>query len=438
MPDGLSRPPHHAVVGGGLLGLTLALRLAEAGHQVAVIEAADRLGGLAAAWRLGDVVWDRHYHVTLMSDGHLRRLLRDIGVDHEMVWGRTASSFYADGRLHPLSGAVDYLRLPVLSMVDKVRLAATILYVSRIRDPRPLEQVLIEPWLRRLSGDRAFERLWRPLLAAKLGDNYRQTAAAFMWATIQRFRAFHQSGLEAEMVGYLPGGYARILEAAERTLLAKGVRIETGRPIARIGAAPGGGVVVVDANGREERFDRAVVTAAAPLAARLCPELTPDELGRLRGIDYMGIVCASVLLKRPLSGSYLTYVTDPAIPLTAVVEMTALVDPAQLGGHALLYLPRYVTADDPFLRHSDDEVQEMFLDALERVHPGFRRDDVLAFRISRVRHVMHVLKPGYARALPPMRTSIPGLTIVNSAHIVHGTLNVNETVRLAEESVGIC
>ena len=39
---------------------------------------------------------------------------------------------------------------------------------------------------------------------------------------------------------------------------------------------------------------------------------------------------------------------------------------------------------------------------------------------------------GYSDALPPTITSIPGLSIVNSAHIVNGTLNVNETIGLAD------
>lgn len=37
------------IVGGGLLGLTLAHRLAQAGEKVTVFEAAPELGGLASA-----------------------------------------------------------------------------------------------------------------------------------------------------------------------------------------------------------------------------------------------------------------------------------------------------------------------------------------------------------------------------------------------------
>jgi protoporphyrinogen oxidase len=65
------------------------------------------------------------------------------------------------------------------------------------------------------------------------------------------------------------------------------------------------------------------------------------------------------------------------------------------------------------------------------MYPGFSREDVLAFRISRVRYVLPISTLGYSKRLPPIRTSVPGIAIVNSAHIVNGTLNVNETVQLA-------
>lgn len=428
--------PRWAVVGGGMLGLTLALRLAQAGRRVTVIEAAPQLGGLAGAWQLGDVTWDRHYHVTLLSDRHLRRLLAELALDADMAWTRTRTGFYAGGRLHPLSNALDYLRLPVLGLTDKLRLAATILYAARIEDPRPLEHELVEPWLVRLSGRRTFERLWRPLLRAKLGENYHRTAAAFIWATIRRLYAARHSGLKHEMFGYLPGGYARLLGRFAAVLERHGVAIELSRPVARLEPTPGGLVDVRFQDGGERLYDHAVITTAAPLAARLCPALTPAERRCLEAVPYQGIVCASLLLDRPLSDNYLTYITDDGVPFTAVVEMSALVDRAAFGGRSLVYLPKYVATDDPFLHASDPDIESAFLAALARMHPHFRPEHVRAFRVSRVREVMPIPTLGYADRLPPMATSVPGVHIVSSAHIVHGTLNVNETVGLAERAAG--
>ena len=133
------RTQRWAVIGGGLLGLTLAHRLAQAGQRVSVIEAAPELGGLAAAWRLGDVVWDRHYHVIMLSDQSLRRILAELDLEQELLFDTTQTGFYTGRGFYRMSSAVDYLRFPPLSLIDKIRLAFTLFYVSRIKDGRSLE-----------------------------------------------------------------------------------------------------------------------------------------------------------------------------------------------------------------------------------------------------------------------------------------------------------
>jgi protoporphyrinogen oxidase len=425
---------HWCIVGGGLLGLTLAHRLSQQGQDVTLLEAASHLGGLAGAWQLGDVTWDRHYHVTLLSDTHLRGLLGELGLEQDLTWRETRTGFYTDGRLYSLSNTLEFLRFPPLRLWDKLRLGFTIWYASRLKDWKRLEKIPVTDWLRRLSGRRTFEKIWLPLLRAKLGDNYRKASAAFIWAIIARMYAARHTGLKKEMFGYVRGGYARILERFGQVLAAEGVTVRTGCPVRKVSAGDGGVTVEME-NGGPETFDRVVVTSPAPVAARLCPDLSEEERRRLHGIEYQGIVCASLLLKKPLAGYYVTNITEGWVPFTAVIEMTALVDPAQLGGNCLVYLPRYVPPDDPTFSLSDEELKERFLDALARMYPHFDRGDLLAFRVSRVRHVLPISTLGYSQRLPGMVTSLPGVYLVNSAHIVNGTLNVNETVQLAERAL---
>jgi protoporphyrinogen oxidase len=142
----------------------------------------------------------------------------------------------------------------------------------------------------------------------------------------------------------------------------------------------------------------------------------------------------SLLLREPLSGYYLTYLSE-TMPFTAVVEMSAFVDRAQLHGWSLVYLPKYVAPDDPLFSRSDDEILEEFLPALSRVYPQVSADSVVSARVSRVRHVFAVPTVGFMDRLPPTRTSRPGLHLVSSANIANGTLNVDETVALAERTV---
>jgi protoporphyrinogen oxidase len=426
------------VVGGGMLGLTLALRLRDQGHAVTVLERAPQVGGLASAWSIptpdGDVTWDRHYHVTLRSDAALRSVLARLGLEEGMEWVETKTGYYAGGRLSPVSDVADFLRLPGLPLTAKARLGLTIEAGARTRRWERLEEESVEQWLTRWSGRATFQRFWLPLLRAKLGESWRDANAAFIWATIQRLYAARRSGLKKEMFGYVPGGYARILERFARVLADDGVEIRCSATVARVERdAHGAGLRVVLADGVAPAFDRVVVTGDAPGVAALCPELGEAEREQLRAITYQGIVCASLVLRTSLSPYYLTYLFDD-LPFTAVVEMSALVDRDQLGGHALVFLPRYVPPDDPLFEVPDVEIEATFLDGLRRIHPAVTRADVVGARVSRVRRVFPIPTLGYSRRVPAMRTSVPGLAVVSSAQIVNGTLNVNETVELAERA----
>jgi protoporphyrinogen oxidase len=423
-----------AIVGGGILGMTLALRLHDQRHRVTLIEAAPVTGGLTQSQTLGGYTWDRFYHVILYSDQHLRALLRELDLDHRMHWKTTRTGFYTDGQLHSLSDVLEFLRFPPLSLADKLRLAGTILYASRITNWQRLEGVPATDWLIRLSGQRTFERVWLPLLRSKLGENSRIASAAFIWAIIARMYAARRSGLKREMFGYVDGGYDTILKAFRSRLEQLGVRTLCGYPVVSV-RDEGHRVEVGLAGAGTCDFDRVVLTIPCSQVMTVCPNLLETERERLGTVVYQGIVCPSLLLRKPLGGFYITNITDSGVPFTGVIEMTALVDPATFGGCSLVYLPRYLTQNDSLWQKSDAEILELFVGALVRMYPHFDPADVVASQVARVREMLAVSTLHYSeRSRPSLRTSLPNVCIVNSAQIANGTLNVNETVALANAS----
>lgn len=426
-----------------MLGMALAHELSKRGVRVTLLEAAPELGGLASAWTLDDaesgrqVTWDRHYHVTLLSDTRLRRLLEEIGLADELRFVETKTGFYTGGRMHSMSSTLEFLTFPPLRFWEKFRLGMTIFAASKMRNWRRLERFPVTDWLRRWSGDGAYQKVWAPLLKAKLGEAHRRVSAAFIWAHISRMYAARRTGHKKEMFGYVPGGYARLLERLAEALEERGVDVYTDAPVAETAAAPDGGVEVRLASEDRDtmRFDHVVFTTPSPVASAVIAGLSQEERRRHEGIEYLGIVCASLLLKKPITEYYVTNITDGWVPLTAVIEMTTIVDPEELGGRHLVYLPKYATADDPVFQRTDEELREEWLAALEKMHPHFSRDDVVAMRFSRVKRVMALPTLDYSERLPAMQTNVPGVWVVNSAHILKGNLNVNETIQVADQAI---
>src|SRR5262245_46666583 len=69
-----------AVIGGGLAGITAAIRCADAGYEVTLFEARNRLGGLTYSMRRGELEVDNGQHVFLRCCTAYRSLLDRLGV----------------------------------------------------------------------------------------------------------------------------------------------------------------------------------------------------------------------------------------------------------------------------------------------------------------------------------------------------------------------
>ncbi len=420
------------IIGGGIMGMTLAHRLSQKGNEVTIFEAAPEIGGLASSWKMGEIEWDKFYHVILLSDFRTRNILEEIGIENEINWVETKTGFYINGKLYSISDTIEFLKFPTLNLVDKFRLGLTIIIASRIKNWKRLEKIPVTSWLKKWSGKNTFNKIWLPLLRAKLGDSYKRTSAVFIWATIQRLYGARRSGLKKEMFGYVSGGYKRIITAFKETLISENVQIKTGHIAKEIKTSANDKITVSFTNGHVEEFDKIIVTLPSGISAKLCNQLTEIEIQKLNNIEYLGVICVTVLLDKSISNFYVTNITDGRIPFTGVIEMSALVDKKYFGGKALVYLPRYVSPYDPIFDQDDEEIKASFIESLKQMYPSVKNEDISFIGVARARQVITVSKLNYSKNLPDVKTSVPNLYIINTSHIKDGTLNVNETVRVAE------
>ena len=422
---------HYGIVGGGMLGLSLALKLAQSGEKVTVFEAAPKVGGLAAAWEFGGVTWDKFYHVILMSDLYTRNLLKDIGIENELIWNETKTGFYTDGKLYSMSNTLEFLKFPPLNLIDKFRLGGTIFYASKINNWRKLEKIPVERWLTKLSGKRTFKKMWLPLLKAKLGESYKNASAAFIWATIQRMYAARKSGLKKEMFGYVDGGYARVLEVLSQKLTDMGVEMLTDYPVKKVEKNEKNEFEIVSLTGDYRNVDKCIITLPSQIAGNIC-DIGEEQKNKHNELTYLGVVCVSILLKESITPYYVTNITDKA-PFTGVIEMSALVDKKYFNGNALVYLPKYILPEDALFEKSDEEITKEFIGALLNMYPKINKSDILHVAVARAKNVFALSTLGYSENVPPVATNVEGLHILNSGQITNGTLNVNETVQLASK-----
>lgn len=423
------------IIGGGFLGMTMALRLAQIGHKVTIFESAPKSGGLASSWEMNGVIWDRFYHVILLSDLNTRKIITEIGLGNDFKWVETKTGFFAGGKLYSMSNIIEFLKFPPINLLDKFRLGLTIFVASKIKNWQRLEKIRVSDWLIRWSGKRVFEKIWLPLLKAKLGDNYKNTSAAFIWTTIQRMYAARKTGLKKEMFGYVKGGYDRVNEHFTDHLQRLGVKFHFGSNVESVKLTATNRLMLETSDKNSSTFDCVISTVSSKISVQIAQGLEKSEILQHQGIQYLGVICPSVLLKKAVSPYYVTNITDTWPPFTGIIEMTALIDKEEVNGKHLIYLPKYVNPDDPLFNETDESLKRIFWESLKKMHPHLSDDDLLFWGVSKARVVLALPTLGYSQNLPGIKTSLPNYYIVNSAQIINGTLNINETIQVAESKL---
>jgi protoporphyrinogen oxidase len=224
---------------------------------------------------------------------------------------------------------MEILRYPELSLLDKAKLAYLTL-TAKNADLSALDDVPAERYIIDHLGQNVYSSFFEPLLKSKFGDRRTEVSAAWLFS---RIAIRSDRGVSGEHLGYLNGGFHRIIDALEKTIEKNHGTIQTQCPVSSISREAGGWLV------NETRFDAVIST------------IPPMELQKTGGpvmppVPYQGAACVTLAIDRDITrGIYWLNMKDNA-PYGAVVSHTNFIPVDRYGEH-LVYLASYFSGAVP-------------------------------------------------------------------------------------------
>jgi protoporphyrinogen oxidase len=416
-----------AVLGAGFAGLAAAYDLARAGHEVTVLDAAERPGGLAAGFK--DERWDwpieHFYHHLFTSDADILGLAREIGFGDAILTRRPVTAQWFRGRAYALDGVGPVLAFPGMPFVDRVRMGLAVAWLKVTRNWRALETVTAADWVRRWMGQPAYTSIWEPLLLGKFGAYSPDIPMSWLWARLHK---------RSQHLIYFAGGFQAFADQLAQAVTTAGADLRLGQGVSAIRSLADGRLGVTAAAG-EENYDRVIVTTAPHVLARLAPELPPEYLAALHGLPYLGAIVAVLALDRPLLDKvYWLSMDKREFPFLACVEHTNFMDAAHYGGERLVYVGDYLPPDHRYFGLTDAQLLEEWLPPLARLNPAFDRSWVRQAWVHRAAYAQPVPARGFSAHIPDLATPIPGLFLASMSQVYPWDRGTNYAVEIGRRA----
>ena len=420
--------PTIAVVGGGPMGLAVAYQLALEGAKPVLLEADDRLGGMAASFQFAGQTLERYYHFHCLSDHAFFQLLEELDLADQLRWKQTSMGFFVNGRLYRWGSAgsvLSFRRLPLLTRVRYLLHAARCLSLRRWQH---LDGIRATDWLKRWLGPQGYALLWQKLFAYKFYEHSDTLSAAWIWSRIRRLGQSRR--WLKETLGYLEGGSQRWIDALEQRLRELGCEIQLSSPVQAIRSlGPGEGAVVQTPAG-ERQFDAVISTVPLPLVAPMLQAGGADAALAARYSEQVSVACACVVLqtRQPITGNFWTNINDGRFAIPGIIEFSNL---RPLQGH-ITYVPYYMPASHPDYQRPDEAFIADSIACLQAINPDLSESDVLAAHCSRYRYAQPVCGTHFQQTLPPLQP-LPGITTVDTTVYYPEDRGIAESVGYGRE-----
>ncbi|HEY3502951.1 MAG TPA: hydroxysqualene dehydroxylase HpnE [Actinocatenispora sp.] len=403
-----------AVVGGGLAGIAAAVRLADSGASVALLESRPRLGGATYSFERDGLSVDTGQHVFLRCYTAYLDLLRRLGTaDLVEIQDRFEVPVLTPGRaphllrrarfapapLHLLPALATYRPLSVAERIGAMRAAAALRFVDPDA-PGTDDHSLGEFFAHHGQSAATVRRLWELVAVAAL--NVPPDEASLALAA----RVFRTGLLESARAGDI--GRPRVGlstlhgDPAARIL---GPAVRTRAKVRQIAPTPDGFAVstsdgVVPA--------RAVVLAVPhPAAAALVPPGAVADPARWAGLSATAIVNVHLVYDRKVTDYGMAAAVDS--PVQWVFDRTA-----ESGLSRGQYLAVSLSAADALVgRPAADLIAEQRA-AIEELFPAARQATLTTAFVTREPHATFRQAPGSRALRPAARTDLLGLALAGA------------------------
>ncbi|WP_338430602.1 9,9'-di-cis-zeta-carotene desaturase [Synechococcus elongatus] len=446
-----------AIVGAGLAGLTAAIDLVDAGHEVAIYDSRPFVGGKVGSWIDADGNHiEMGLHVFFFNYANLFALMRKVGAFENLLPKSHTHTFINKGGEvgeldfrfpigAPFNGLKAFFTTSQLTWLDKLQNALAlgtsplvrglVDYEGAMKTIRALDRVSFADWFRSHGGSNgSLKRMWNPIAYALGFIDTENISARCMLTVFQMFAA----KTEASKLNLLAGSPAEYLHKPILDYIqARGATLHLRRRVREIEYSEANGQTLVtglqiadgDAVERVEA-DAYLAACDVPGIQRLLPEAWRkwSEFDNIYKLDAVPVATVQLRFdgwvtelndreKRHQLGQAagldnLLYTADADFSCFADLALSSPKDYYREGQGSLLQC--VLTPGDPFIAMKNEDIAQHVLKQVHELFPSSRDLNLLWSNVVKLAQSLYREAPGMDPFRPDQKTPIANFFLAGS------------------------
>lgn len=360
------------------MSLSIALEKIKQGYRVELFEASNQLLGLAGTFSDFDTEIEKFYHFFYKNDHKnsfdwLRQLTKRPVKIH---WANIETSTFSNGKFRNFDSLTGIAQI---AGWQSFKVFLGLIKLSVMRPSRKLDNLTAYDWSISAFGEKFAQEIWHPLLQQKFGQKSHQVSA--LWLATRIRRHLNTKGLLSgrSKFGYLVDTYQPYINELEERIVNSGGKIHyntkitelqfTGKKLSKIVTEK----TVIDVGNSN-------VYSGIPFSSLKLIANHTNLIKQLGSFQAVAVVVLVLKLKRDLSKSYWTTVSDPSVPFTAILQQNNLYART---ADRVVYLSRYCDQEEEVFSQSDQNIKDAWLNDLLRIYPHLNVTDIVNMKVVR-------------------------------------------------------
>ena len=419
------------VIGAGPMGLYLSYLLSKNNYKVRLIDSNKKAGGHARPIKFCGSKIEIFYHFFYKND-EVRALkwINSVKGANEIVWKKINTDIIYVNKNKFFINPDNFFEILKFLKIEFIQLIIGVLKIKFLKNSCHLRFQKAVIWANKTFGKKFASLVWIPLLKGKFGKSWNKISALWLFSRVKTHLSTKTLFDRKSIFGYLQHTYEPTINKTLNLLKKKKSIFILNKAIKNITIKKNKIINLKINNKILKIHEDEKVVSTIPLFALKKLFHNKNQLNYLKKFNGIGVVVCILMIKKKLSNSYWTSVSDPSSPFNAIIQQNRLYSKSK---YEIVYTSKYVEAGSLFFKKNKKIIINSTIQYIINTFPHISKKDIIKTSVFKSLSAAPIPTIGTITKIPDFKSPIENFWHGGLEYIYPEDRGLSNSIEISEK-----